>query len=150
MAEVKELLHALNSRLAASLEGVLAALGDDEIRYSAPAIDERPIGQIALHAYGGVVAFASTLNGLPWPGPTEPPQTVARLRAELARRRAKVDELIDSLPSDWMEREVTFPWGEKVSGLGAVIGAFSHAFVHVGNVGGIRAIGGFPTPVETY
>jgi hypothetical protein len=42
------------------------------------------------------------------------------------------------------------PWGQRVGALDAIADGLAHGFGHVGNLAGIRAIGGFPTPPEAY
>lgn len=146
----KTILRALNQRAGAALTGVLAGLEDDQIAYRAPAIDERSIAEVALHAYGSLLGFASVVAGREWPDDLPAPGEAARLLALVDDRCGRVDALLAALPDAALAREVTLPWGQRITGFDAIADGLGHVFVHAGNLGGIRAIGGFPTPPEEY
>ncbi len=143
-------LRAVNQKLGDSLGEVLAGLDDVQIQYGAPAIDARSIAQVAIHIYDGVLGFTSAVAGVAWPAEPAAPGTATELRALLDALRVQVDALLAGLPEGALEREVTLPWGETLRGLEAIAGSLAHGFVHVGSIGGMRAIGGFPTPPEPW
>lgn len=129
--DVKTVLRALNRRAGATLTGVLAGLGDDQIAYRAPAIDERSLAEVALHAYGSLLGSASLVAGREWPADPPALGEAARLLASVDERRGRGDVL-------------------RIAGFDAIADGLEHLFAHAGNLGGIRAIGGFPTPPEDY
>lgn len=146
-------LRALNRRLGADLARVLLGVDDDRIFYSAPEIDARPIAEVAVHAYNALLGCTSVVAGVGWPSDPQPPASAAELLATLDAMRARVDYLIAGLPDGpggVLETEVTLPWGQQVGALDAIADGLAHGFGHVGSLGGIRAIGGFPTPPEIY
>lgn len=65
-------------------------------------------------------------------------------------RCGRVDALLAALPNAALAREVTLPWGQRIIGFDAIADGLGPVFVHAGTLGGIRAIGGFPTPPEDY
>ena len=143
-------LLALNSRLGADLARVLLGVDDDRIFYSAPAIDMRPIAEVAIHAYSTLLGFTCTVAGAGWPSDPQPPASASELLATLDAMRARVEELIADLPEAVLETEVTLPWGQRLGALDAIADGLAHGFGHVGVIAGMRAMGGFPTPPEGY
>ena len=148
--DAKTVLLALNSRLGADLARVLLGVDDDRILFSAPAVDARPISEVAVHAYSSLLGFTSVVAGVGWPSDPQPPASATELLATLAAMRERVAELIAGLPDGVLDTEVTLPWGQRVGALDAIADGLAHGFGHVGALAGIRAIGGFPTPPEGY
>lgn len=146
----KDVLVALNSRLGADLARVLLGLDDDRVMFSAPAIDARPIAEVAVHAYGSLLGYTSVVAGAGWPSDPQPPASAPELLATLDAMRARVAELLAGLPEGVLETEVTLPWGQGIGALDAIADGLAHGFGHVGAIAGIRAMGGFPTPPEDY
>ncbi len=148
MADARTAFMALNSRLGADLARVLLGVDDERIFYSAPAIDGRPIVEVAIHAYGVLLGYVSVVAGAGWPSDPQPPASAAEMLATLDAMRARVHELLAALPGDVLETEVTLPWGQGVGALDVIADGLAHGFGHVGALAGIRAAGGFPTPPE--
>ncbi len=143
-------LLALNSRLGADLARGLLGVDDDRIFYSAPEIDARPIAEVAIHAYSSLLGFTAVVAGAGWPSDPQPPASAAELLATVDAMRAEVGRLLAGLPEGVLETEVTLPWGQRIGALDAIADGLAHGFGHIGNLAGIRAIGGFPTPPEEY
>lgn len=148
--DARRALLALNSRLGADLARVLLGVDDDRIFYSVPAIDARPIAEVAIHAYGSLLGSASVVAGKGWPSDPQPPASAAELLATIDAMRARVAELIAGLSENVFETEVMLPWGQSVGALDTIADGLAHGFGHVGAIAGIRASGGFPTPPEAY
>jgi uncharacterized damage-inducible protein DinB len=143
-------LRAMNDRLNAQLQHVVEGLTDEQLRYRAPAIDERSLKEVALHAYESLLGFAATVSGRPWPEAAVVPEKAADLIPQLNEMCLMVDEILTTLPDGALEQEYTLPWGQQIKGLAAIADGLTHGLVHVGNIMGIRAIGGFPLPPEEY
>jgi hypothetical protein len=152
-ADGRAALVAMNQRLGAALTVLVYDLDRQRLRARAPAIDARPLAVVALHAYAGVVeaATAAAATGA-WPDdvseipPGEALETVADLLAALDGMRTRVDDLIVGLGEGALDRELELPWGERIRALDAIADALAHGFLHAGNIAGIRALAGFPTP----
>ncbi|HEU0001432.1 MAG TPA: DinB family protein [Ktedonobacteraceae bacterium] len=143
-------LRAINDRLNASLRQVVEELTDEQLLYRAPAIDERSLEEVAFHAYESLLEFAATVEGKPWPAAPVVPDTAAGIISQLNEMSLMVDEILMALPESALEQEVTLLWGQQIKGLDAIADGLEHGLIHVGTIKGIRAIGGFPTPPETY
>lgn len=145
-----QLLRALNNHIRIFFHRVLEGLSDEQINYSTPAIDGRSIAAIVLHAYSGVFIFSSVIAGKARPTIPTTPTTIANLLALIDQMHDETDQALTALPAEALEQTYTMPWGQKMSGVEALTGALAHNFIHIGNIQGIRAIGGFPTPPESY
>ena len=143
-------LQAMNRRLGAALARVLLGVDDERIFFSAPVIDARPIAEVAIHAYSSLLGFTSAVAGERWPSDPQPPASAAELLATIDAMRERTNEMIASLAEGVLETEVTLPWGQRIGALDAIADGLAHGFGHVGAIAGIRAIGGFPTPPESY
>jgi hypothetical protein len=143
-------LRAMNDRLNTELRRVVEGLTDEQLLYRAPAIDERSLEEVALHAYESLLGFAATVSNRPWPEATVVPGKAADLITQLNEMYLMVDEILAALPDGALEQEYTLPRGQKIKGLDAIADGLSHGLVHVGNIMGIRATGGFPMSPETY
>ena len=143
-------LRAMNDRLNAQLQHVVADLTDEQLRYRAPAIDERSLEEVALHACESLLGFAATVSGRPWPDAVVVPEKAADLVPQLNEICLMVDEILAMLPDGALEQEYILPWGQQIKGLDALADGLAHGLVHAGNIMGIRAIGGFPVPPEEY
>jgi DinB superfamily len=151
MADMDTLaLCAMNDRLNAELRHVIEGLTDEQLLYRAPAIDERSLEEVALHAYESLLGFAATVSGRPWPEAAVVPGKAADLITQLNEMYIMIDEIFTALPSNALEQEFTLPRGQKIKGLDAIADGLSHGLVHAGTIMGIRAIGGFPIPPETH
>lgn len=139
-------LRAMNDRLNTALRHVIEDLTDEQLLYRASPIDERPLEEVALHAYESLLGFAATVSGRPWPEAAVVPGKAADLIPQLNEMSLMVDEILAALPDGALEQEYTLPWGQQIKGLDALADGLSHGFVHVGNIMGIRAIGGFSVP----
>jgi DinB superfamily len=153
--DTKSFVVATNGRLKWYVNHLLNDLSDSQIHYSTPLIDDRPIMEVAMHAtivLFGTATVASggqwSLDDYPldgWPPKITQPASAAELVETLHKMLTQVDELVASLPDGALDKEVTLPWGQQVAG-DAFSSGLTHALVHMGGIGGIRALGGFPTP----
>lgn len=147
-------LRQLNDVVQGSLHHVLDGLSDEQISYSAPVIDERSISEVVAHAYVGVLIFGDVIQGKGWP-PQEKwtqkgPTTSADLLALVDSTHEQLDKVFTELSEELLEQKYAMPWGGEMTGIEAFTGSLSHALVHAGNIQGVRAIGGFPTPPEQW
>jgi hypothetical protein len=146
---------ATNGRLQWWLHHTLSDLTPEQLQYSAPMIDDRPILEVAMHAITILLSYATVVTGrdLPvedfppdrWPPRLARPTEASELVATLDALLAQVDELLSRLPDGDLDKEVTFPDGQQQAG-DALSAGLTHALTHVGAIAGIRAIGGFPLP----
>jgi len=143
-------LRAMNDHLRNFLRDMLADLSDEQINYNAPAIDGRSIADIAVHAYCSILIFTNAIAGKGWPEMPAVPTTLADLLTLLDSTHDQLEQFIAALPEGALEQSYKMPWGQEMQGLEAFAGALGHSFVHIGNIQGVRAIGGFPTPPENY
>lgn len=142
------ILRTLNNHVGNFLRRVVEGLSDEQIHYSAPAIDERPITNLAVHAYSGTLRLANFVAGKGRSEMPTVPATTADLLALLASTHDQLDAILADLPDGALEKMYKMPWGQELSGSDAFAGALAHGLVHAGHIQGIRAIGGFPTPPE--
>ena len=148
-------ISATNGRLQWWLHHTLSDLTPEQLQYSASALDDRPIADVAMHAITMLLGYATVVAGRDWsvedfppdrwpPGlarPAEASELVAMLDALLAQ----VDELLSGLSDGELDNVVTFPSGRQQAG-DALSAGLTHALTHIGAIAGIRAIGGFPLP----
>jgi len=131
---------------------MLNDLSDEQIRYTAAILDGRTIAGIAMHAYGSVLFFANIMVGTVMERPERPlePTTAAALLELIDAVHDQIEQKLASLPDGTLDQPYKMPWGQELNGLEALSGVLAHSLVHVGNIQGVRAIGGFPTPPEHY
>ncbi|MDQ6661569.1 MAG: DinB family protein [Chloroflexota bacterium] len=143
------MLRSLNNLVRVFLHRMVEGLSDEQVRYSAPNIDRRPIAGVVVHAYRGAFMLASVFAGQGRSAlPTEP-TTAAEVLSFVDRTHAHVDQILAHLPDGALDKLYKMPWGQELNGLEALTGALAHGILHAGNIQGIRAIGGFPTPPES-
>lgn len=133
----------------------LSDLTPEQLHYSTPALDDRPLMEVAMHAATILFGHAIVVSGRPWPLEDYPPDhwppklarptSAQELVAALDALLAQVDEIVSRLSDDDLGNDVTFPFGHQQAG-DALSAALTHALTHVGAIAGIRAIGGFPMP----
>lgn len=142
----------LNDNLWNFLRGMVQDLSDEQVQYSTPVLDGRSIAAVAVHAYGSVLYFANILSGIPMERPKKSPEltTTTALLEIIDTCHAQVEQRLAELPDTALEQPCKMPWGQELIGSNALSGVIAHSLVHVGNIQGIRAIGGFPTPPENY
>ena len=148
-------LIATNGRLKWWLHHTLSDLTPEQLQYSAPEIDDRPIAEVAMHAITILLGYATVVAGRDWSVEDYPldrwpprlarPASTAELVAALDARLSQVDELLSGLSDGELDNDVTFPFGQQQAG-DALSAGLTHALTHVGSIAGIRAIGGFPLP----
>jgi len=146
---------ATNGRLTWWLHHTLSDLTPEQLHYSAPAIDDRSLMEVAMHAVTILLGHAIVVTGRDWPLEDYPPDrwppklaqpaSAAELVASLDALLAQVDEVVTRLSDGDLDKDVTFPFGQQQAG-DALSAALTHALTHVGAMAGIRAIGGFPLP----
>ena len=142
-------LQALDEQAWTFLCGMVADLNDEQIARHAPAIDERSIAGVTIHAYVSAFYMVFPLAGKDWPTMSaEPPATTADLLSTLDDMHARVKELLADLPAGALEKMYDMPWGVQWQGRQAMVSALAHALVHAGAIQGMRAMLGFPTPPE--
>lgn len=144
------ILRAMNDHARNFLRRMVEGLSDVQVRYSAPAIDERSIAGVVVHAYRGVFFLANAFAGGERPHIPAEPTTAAELLTLLDGMHAQADAALTALADGALEKKYTMPWGQELTGLEAFSGALAHSLMHAGNIQGIRAMGGFPTPPERY
>jgi hypothetical protein len=110
---------------------------------------------VAIHA--AVILLGNTLVGAGkhwsledypldgWLPKLTQPDSAAALVTTLDEMLAQVDELVQQIPADALDKEVTFSWGQQQAA-DALSAGLVHALTHVGGIAGIRAPGGFPVP----
>ncbi|GCE46452.1 broad specificity phosphatase PhoE [Thermosporothrix hazakensis] len=142
------MLSPFNAYLYQQVRAVVTGLTDEQLAYSAPAIDLRPLREVAIHAYRPVLVVACVATGKEWPPRLPQPRTADELFAQLATMHQQIEACLTGLtPEDW-QRTITLPWNPSISVYEALIESIGHGLVHVGCMQGIRAFGGFPTPPE--
>jgi len=142
----------LNDNLWNFLRGMIKDLSDEQVSYSTTVLDGRSIAAVAVHAYGSVLYFANIIAGISMERPKKLPEltTTAALLELIDKVHAQVEQRLAELPDSALEQPCKMPWGQEIKGSEALSGVMAHSLVHVGNIQGIRAIGGFPTPPENY
>ena len=152
------MLLELNRQIHQAFVRVIKDLSDVQIHISASEIDERPITEVALHAYSCLIGILSVVSGgewsvRKWPISAAPPDVLpvtsaASLQAVIASLDRQVNEILAGVDSQRLAQQVRLPWGYEHAGTAAVDG-FVHALQHAGAIAGIRAIAGFPTPSDS-
>ncbi len=153
--DTKAFIIATNGRLKWWLHHTLEDLTPEQLRYRTPLIDDRPIAEVAMHSavilLGNALVAAGkhwSLEDYPldgWPPRLAQPDSAAALVETLDALLAQVDELVEQIPADALDKEVTFPWGQQQAA-DALSAGLVHALTHAGGLQGIRALGGFPVP----
>lgn len=148
-------ITATNGRLKWWFHHTLSDLTPEQLHYSAPALDDRPLMEVAMHAATILLGHAIVVAGRDWPVEDYPPDrwppklarpaSATELVATLDALLAQVDEVVTRLSDGDLDKDVTFPFGQQQAG-DALSAAVTHALTHVGAMAGIRAIGGFPLP----
>lgn len=145
---VRITLRTMNQYLAQELDASLVGLTDRQILYRAPAIDERCIRDIAIHAHRPVLAVATTVAGYPWPSRPILSESVSHLYSLLDEMAEQVEQWLSEASDEAYIQPVDLRWGTYSTGAQALINSLAHGLVHAGAIRGVRAIGGFPTPPE--
>jgi len=153
--DTRSFIVATNNRLKWWFHHTLSDLTPEQLHYSTPVLDDRPILEVAIHAitilFGTATVIAGkewSLDDYPldgWPPKLARPTLAAELVAMLDALLAQVDESLANVSDDALDKEVTLPWGQQGAG-DALSASLTHALTHVGGIQGIRAIGGFPVP----
>ena len=153
--DTKTFVIATNGRLKWWLHHTLEDLSPEQLHYRTPLVDDRPIAEVAMHATVILLGNALVATGKPWPLEDYPldgwppklaqPDSAAALVSMLDTLLAQVDELVQQIPADALDKDVTFPWGQQQAG-DALSAGLVHALTHAGAMEGIRALGGFPVP----
>lgn len=145
-------LQKLNNHLRNGLSEMIKDLNDEQVQYATPTLDGRSIAAVAMHAYGSVLFFANIIAGKDRERPEIPKElpTKASLLELIDKVHALIEQRLTDLPDGTLEQVHKMPWGQEVNGLEALSGIMAHSLIHVGNIQGIRAIGGFPTAPEHY
>lgn len=146
--DIKTQLASFHAYLYHHLVNVLTDLSDEQLAYAAPLIDERPLREVALHAYRPLLAVACVACGEEWPPRVSVPTTKEGFLDLLQTMRTRIDALIERLPSDAVERTISLPWQAQQNMIDAFNQNIGHGMFHIGSIAGIRAWGGFPLPAE--
>ncbi|QBD79427.1 DinB family protein [Ktedonosporobacter rubrisoli] len=146
--DIKTQLTSFHAYLYHHLVNVLIDLTDEQLAYTAPLIDERPLREVALHAYRPLLAVACVACGQEWPPRVSVPTTKEAFLDLLQTMRTHIDALIDRLPSDALELTISLPWQAQQNMIDAFNQNIGHGMFHIGSISGIRASGGFPLPAE--
>lgn len=155
--ETKTALLTLNERLHTALLGVVSDLTSEQLHTAAPAIDERPIMAVAIHAYSNLLGVLAVVAGRKWslsdwplsdwPARLPQPASTTALVALINELHAQAETDLETVSAKTLDQPVTLPWGEQQAGE-AIIDILVHGFHHASAIGGMRAIAGFPTPPE--
>jgi hypothetical protein len=145
---MRAVLLNLNDQLYRALFTVLTPITDEQMLYTAPALDRRPIRDVAIHAYRPVLAVACMVSGQPWPTRPLVPRTVDELLTLLESMHIHIEVLFEQLHDEALVQSISLPWVEQISGLEALLDSLGHGLQHVGALQGLRALGGFPVPPE--
>lgn len=155
--DTKALLLTIQGRYQSALSAILSDLTDAQMQTKAPAIDERTIAEVAIHAYSNVFGIGTVVAGREWsleqwpisdwPNHLARPTTTAALLTLLGEFHAQAQTLLENISASRLDHTVALPWGEQLGGE-AMIDALLHGLHHVGAIGGIRALAGFPTPPD--
>jgi hypothetical protein len=148
ITDERNVLGAANAQLLAALEVSLAGVRDDQILFVAPALDERPLRDVVIHAYRPVLAAAAVIAGHPWPPRPDPPRSIAELQSLLADMASQINQWLAEIPTQAFTQSITLRWGKYETGIEAIVESIAHGLVHAGVIYGIRAAGGFPVPPE--
>jgi hypothetical protein len=146
--DIQSQLASFHSFLYQNLVQVLIDLSDEQLAYSAPLIDERPLREVALHAYRPVLAVVCVAAGENWPPRVPIPTTKEGFLDLLQTMHTQIAALINQLPNDAVEQTISLPWDEQQNMVDAFNQNIGHGMLHVGTIYGIRASGGFPLPAE--
>ena len=146
--EIRQVLQQLHQQLYLELNAVLVNLHDEQIRASAPAIDARSIGEVAIHAHRPILAVVCAMAGIERPPRPDPPATVATLLPILQDMAHQVNVWVAALPDEAWQQKIALPWGNNLVALDAYLESITHGLVHVGRIGGMRAIIGAALPPE--
>jgi hypothetical protein len=142
--------RALNNRVKDVLLRAVGDLSDEQIHYSAPAIDKRSIADVAIHGYGSLLGVALLMTGRTEFRQAPPtPETAQKLIERINRIHERVEKVLAGLSEDALMRHLKLPTGHEMAGSDAYAWAAAHGCFHAGAIQGIRAIGGFPTPPES-
>ncbi len=124
--DTKTFIIATNGRLKWWLQHTLSGLSPEQLHYRTPLIDDRPIAEVAMHATIILLGNATVAAGKHWPLEDYPldgwpprlaqPVSAAALVETLDTLLAQVDELVQQVPVDALDKEVTFPWGQQQAG----------------------------------
>jgi hypothetical protein len=141
-------LRLMNDRLGQTLQTLVADLDDGQIAYAAPAVDARPIGALAAHAYRRVLGAAYVAAGRSWPEDPPPPHSATAALTLIEEMRSEVDLLLAAVPAESLAGEIGLPGGERLARADALVDGLQQGFLHAGRLAAIRAIGGFGAPPD--
>ena len=144
----KAVLLTLNEQLYRALFAVLTPFSDTQILYVALSIDRRTLRDVAIHAYRPVLAVACVASDHPWPPRPQTPRSVDELLTLLESMHIQIEDLFAQLHDEMLVRRISLPWVEGINCLEALLESLAHGLQHVGTLQGIRALGGFPVPLE--
>ncbi len=144
----KQAFTIFHEHLYQSLINILTDLTDIQLAYSAPQIDTRSICDVAIHSYRPVLAVVYVLSDANWPPRPDLPMTKDQLFHLLDTMHEHIMAAIFDMTEDELERDISLPWKLQQSGIEALVECCAHGLLHIGTIQGIRASGGFPTPVE--
>ena len=142
------ILRSMNNLAHTILRRMIEGLSGEQVHYTAPSLDARPIVDVVVHAYRGAYFMSYALAEKERPETALEPSTAAELLLLLDRMHDAVDQNLAVAVDGALEKLYKMPWGQDVRGSEALVGALAHSIVHAGSIQGIRAIGGFPTPPE--
>lgn len=117
--DTKALLLIIHDRFQSALNALLSDLTDAQIQSKAPAIDERTIAEVTIHAYSNVLGIFAVVAGREWsleqwpvsdwPSHLVRPTTTAALLALVGELHAQACALLVGLSADALDRMVTLP-----------------------------------------
>lgn len=144
----KDVYLKMNDKIKVYLDYILENLTDEQIQTHASIIDDRPIAEVALHSFQVLYDYACLSGGKAKPSFPPIPQTVSELYRAVADLHGKVKAQLQSLPEDIFHKKITVSGEGEVLVMDLLTTGVAHGFYHSGLIGAVRAINGFPTPLE--
>lgn len=142
--DIKTLILGENNRVRGQLLLICSDLTDDQVVYEHDAVDERGIGNIVSHLYGGLTNRARQIMGEERLDPSQPPRTSGELLAFIDDAHARAASHIERLTPEQLNAEMDFR-NQRMPGASVMMDSFAHAFRHIGNILDARHLGGFET-----
>ena len=142
--DVKTLILGENDRVRRQLQLICSDLTDDQVVYEHDAVDERGIGNIVSHIYGGLGNRARQVLGEERAEPAQPPRTNAELLAFIDEAHSRTAALIQRITDEQLDSLIDFR-GQQTPGASVLMDSVAHAFRHIGNILDARHLGGFET-----
>jgi hypothetical protein len=144
--DAKAVLIRENDRVRRQLQLICSDLKDEQITFGHEAVDERGIGNVVQHLYGGMVRRVDLILGnTPPPSNTEPPTTAESLMAYIEEAHRQLAERMAKITDEHLEANVKNLANREMTGITSITEGYAHAYRHIGNILDLRHLGGFET-----